>query len=199
MTHSIKILKFFALIGLLAILAGIGTVSFFFGGFFNVAANHPDPDIVNWALVQVRKASITRRATDRPPASLDDPDMVQAGSVAYTKNGCLQCHGEPGVESSKFSEGLNPPPDLRKVVTHRRPEELFWVIKNGIKMSAMPSFGADDPPVRDKTIWAIVAFLKMLSSVSDKNFKAWNETPLGANWVSACGPGLRSACGPGQK
>ena len=199
MTLSMKILNFFALIGLLAILGGIGTATFFFGGFFNVAANHPDPDIVNWALVQVRKASITRRATDRPPGSLDDPDMVQAGSVAYTKNGCINCHGEPGVESAKFSEGLTPPPDLRKVITDRRPEELFWVIKNGIKMSAMPSFGADDPPLRDKQIWAIVAFLKKLSSVSDENFKAWNETPLGGHWVPACGPGRMSGCGPGRE
>ena len=201
MNFPMKTLQFFlALIGLLAIVGGLGTAIFFFGGFFNVAANQPDPDIVNWALVQVRMASITRRATDRPPAgSLDDPAMVQAGALAYSKNGCTNCHGEPGVESAKFSEGLNPPPDLRKVVTDRTPEELFWVIKNGIKMSAMPSFGVDKPPVLNKNIWAIVAFLKKLSSVSDANFKAWNETPIGGQWVSGCGPGRASGCGPGRE
>jgi mono/diheme cytochrome c family protein len=193
-----KIRNFLALIGVLAILGGVGVPIFFFGGFFNVAANQPDPDIVNWALVQVRKASIARRATDRPPGSLDDPAMVQAGATAYTVNGCVNCHGEPGVESAKFAEGLNPPPDLRKVVTDRSPEELFWVIKNGIKMSAMPSFGADNPPVRDRTIWAIVAFLEKLARVSDKNFKAWNETPLGGYWVSGCSPERSSGCGPGR-
>jgi hypothetical protein len=112
----------------------------------------------------VRKASISRHAIDRPPAGLlDDPAMVQAGGLAYSKNGCTYCHGEPGVEPATFSEGLNPPPDLRAVVTDIRPEELFWVIKNRIKMTAMPSFGADNPPMRDKNIWAIVAFLKKLS------------------------------------
>jgi hypothetical protein len=59
-----KILNFLALIGLLAILGGIGTATFFFGGFFNVAASDPDPAIVNWALIQVRKASISRHAVD---------------------------------------------------------------------------------------------------------------------------------------
>ena len=34
-----KVLNFLALIGLLAILAGIGTATFFYGGFFNVAAS----------------------------------------------------------------------------------------------------------------------------------------------------------------
>jgi hypothetical protein len=189
-----------ALIGLLAIVGGIGSAIFFFGGFFNIAADHPDPEIVNWALVKVRVASIARRATDRPPAgSLDDPAMVQAGALAYSENGCTNCHGEPGVESAKFSEGLNPPPDLRKVVNHRTPEQLFWVIKNGIKMTAMPSFGVDRPPVRNNKIWAIVAYLRKLSTVSDANFKAWNETPLGGHWVSDCGPGRASGCGPGRE
>ena len=199
MTRSIKALNFLALIGLLAILGGIGAATFFFGGFFNVAANDPDPDIVNWSLIQVRKASISRHAIDRPPAGLlDDPAMVQAGGLAYSKNGCTYRHGAPGVEPATFSEGLNPPPDLRAVVTDIRPEELFWVIKNGIKMTAMPSFGADNPPVRDKSIWAIVAFLKKLASVSDKNFKAWSTTPPGKYQAPGCGPGLAPGCGPGR-
>src|ERR1017187_1883589 len=109
-------LKFLGLIGLLAILGGIGAAAFFFGGFFNVGADHPDPDIVNWALVHVRKASIARHATDRPPGSLDDPTLVRAGASAYSQLGCTNCHGEPGVEPAKFSGGLNPPPNLEKVV-----------------------------------------------------------------------------------
>jgi mono/diheme cytochrome c family protein len=195
-----KVIGFLAAIGALAIIGSVGAAIFFFGGYFNVAASQPDPKIVNWALVKVRMASITERATDRPPAgTLDDPAMIEAGALAYAKNGCADCHGEPGVQSATFSEGLNPPPDLRKVITDRRPEELFWVIKNGIKMSAMPGFGMDKPPVRDHEIWAMVAFLSKLSSVSDKNFKAWNETPAGGRWVSGCSPGPATGCGPGRE
>lgn len=189
-----------ALTGVLAIAGSIGAATYFFGGFFNVAASHPDPALVNWALVQIRMASIKRRAKFRPPAGLlGEPATVQAGALAYAKNGCANCHGEPGVLSATFSEGLNPPPDLRIVVNKRTPEELFWVIKNGIKMTAMPSFGIDTPPVRNSTIWAIVAYLGKLSSVSDANFKAWNETPIGGDWVAGCGAGRASGCGPGRK
>jgi mono/diheme cytochrome c family protein len=177
MTLPIRILKFLALLDLLAILGGIGAAAFFFGGFFNVAANHPDPDIVNWALVNVRKASIARHATDGPPTPLDEPALVRAGARAYAQSGCTNCHGGPGVEPAKFSDGLNPPPNLKKVVDVLLPKELFWVIKNGIKMTGMPSFGAEDPPVPDQEIWTIVAFLKKLSSVSDEDFKALTATP----------------------
>ncbi len=189
-----------AVIGLLAIVGGIGAAIFFFGGLFNVAADRPDPAVVNWAIVQVRKASIAWRATDRPPAGfLRNPAAVQAGALAYAEIGCVDCHGEPGVQSAKFAEGLEPPPDLRRVVTDRSPEDLFWVIKNGIKMTGMPSFGAGKSPVGDQKIWAIVAFLENLSSVSDANFKAWNKTPPGEHWVSGCGPGRASGCGPGRE
>jgi hypothetical protein len=102
------IFKLLRLIGLLAIFVGIGAVVFFFGGYFNVAADHPDPDIVNWALIQVRKASIARHATDQPPVSLEDPTWVRAGAWAYSQVGCINCHGGPGVKPAKFSEGLNP-------------------------------------------------------------------------------------------
>ena len=43
MSIPVKTQKVLALIGLLAILGGVGAAAFFFGGFFNVAANHPDP------------------------------------------------------------------------------------------------------------------------------------------------------------
>ena len=51
---------------------------------------------------------------------------------------------------------------------------MFWVVKNGIKMTGMPSFGAIGVP--DAEIWSIVAFLKKLPTVSDADFKAWSAT-----------------------
>ena len=95
------------------------------------------------------------------------------GARAYATRGCTNCHGGPGVEWQKFSEGLNPdPPDLKEVVPSREPRELFWVIKNGIKMTGMPSFTVAG--MSDSDIWAIVAFLKKLPSVSEADYKAWS-------------------------
>lgn len=115
------------------------------------------------------QASIVRHATDRPPGSLDDPALVREGARAYSQRGCANCHAGPGAEPDAFSARLNPPPNLKEVVNVLPPRELFWVIKNGIKMTGMPSFGASDPPVADQEIWTIVAFLKKLPSVSDED------------------------------
>jgi hypothetical protein len=64
------------------------------------------------------------------------------------------------------------PPDLKEIVNERTPSELFWVIKNGINMTGMPSFGAIEVP--DQEIWSIAGFLKKLPSVSEADFKAWS-------------------------
>jgi mono/diheme cytochrome c family protein len=172
-------LKLLALIGLLAIVAAIGAAVFLFGGYFSVGATADDPAIVNWALVKVRAASIARHATDAPAVALENPAVIRAGARAFSQRGCTNCHGGPGVEWAKFSEGLNPdPPDLKEVVGERTPAQLFWVIKNGIKMTGMPSFGKIEVP--DAEIWSIAAFLKKLPTVSDEDFKTWSADTAAA-------------------
>jgi hypothetical protein len=165
----IRVLVF---IGILAILGVIAAAAFFFGGFYSVAGTAGDPPVVSWALAHIRATSIARHATDNSTASLDDPAIVQAGARAFSTRGCTNCHGGPGVDWAKFAEGLRPePPDLKEIAPDRTPQQLFWVVKNGINMTGMPSFGAIDVP--DQEIWSIVAFVKKLPTVSDDDFKAW--------------------------
>jgi hypothetical protein len=171
--------RLLAFIGFLAIAGAIGAAVFFFGGFYSVAGTAYEPGIVKWALVHVRQASVNRNATDQPPMSLDDPALIQAGARSFVSRGCTNCHGGPGVEWAKFSEGLHPdPPDLKEVAPNREPRELFWVIKNGINMTGMPSFGAIEVP--DKELWSIVAFVKKLPKVTDADFKSWTSAAASA-------------------
>ena len=167
-------MRLLSVVGLLAIIVAIGAAVFFFGGFFNVGATAEDPGFVNWALIRVRLASIDRHATERPPGSLEDPATVRAGARAYAERGCVNCHGAPGVQWGKWSEGLRPdPPDLTKIVKEREPRHLFWVVKNGINMTGMPSFGAIG--MDDNEIWSVVAFLKKLPEVKEEDFKKWTQ------------------------
>ena len=169
-------MRILAMIGALAIIVGVGAAIFFFGGFYSVAGTAEDPAIVRWALIQIRTASINRYAHDQPPATINDPATTQAGAKAFAAHGCANCHGAPGVNWAKYSEGLHPdPPDLKEIVDHRSPSQLFWVVKNGVNMSGMPSFALAG--AKDEEIWSIVAFLKKLPSVSATDYKAWTAAP----------------------
>ena len=50
--------KFLAFIGVLAILSAIAVGIYFFGGFYNVSGTAADSDLVTWALIHIRTASI---------------------------------------------------------------------------------------------------------------------------------------------
>ena len=180
-------MRILATIGALAIIVGVGAAVFFFGGYYSIAGTAEDPSIVQWALIQVRTASIDRHAVDQPPASVSDPASIQSGAKAFAAHGCANCHGAPGVNWAKFSEGLHPdPPDLKEIVDHRSPSQLFWVIKNGINMTGMPSFALAG--AKDEEIWAIAAFLKKLPSVSEADYKAWTAPPAPAAAATPSAP-----------
>ncbi len=132
------------------------------------------------ALVQARTASIGRHADDQPPATSNDPVKTQDGARAFAAKGCANRRGAPGVNWAKFSEGLRPdPPDLKDVVNDRTPSQLFWVIRNGIDMTDMPSFAL--AAAKDENLWSIVAFLKKLPNISAADYKAWTAAPARNN------------------
>lgn len=168
-------MRVLAVIGALAIIIAIALAGFFFGGFYSVAATAEEPAFISSLLARTRVASVSRHAVDQPPANLEDAANVQAGARAFKSLGCFNCHGAPGLDWAKFSEGMKPdPPDLKDVVGERTPAQLFWVIKNGINMTGMPSFAKAG--AKDDDIWKVVAYLKKLPGVSEADFKSWTET-----------------------
>ena len=159
-----------AAIGLFSVIIAASAGVFFFGGYFNVAATAREPGLMRWALIQVREASVRRYATEQPTLAMTSPDVIRTGARAYSERGCVSCHGAPGAVWNKFSEGLRPdPPDPTDIVKSRSAEELFFVIKNGINMTGMPSFASSS----DQELWSIVAFLKQRPTVSSDQYKSW--------------------------
>ncbi|HXH83711.1 MAG TPA: c-type cytochrome, partial [Candidatus Tectomicrobia bacterium] len=51
------------------------------------------------------------------------------------------------------------PPHLPRVVAEWEPEELFYIVKHGVKFTAMPAWPTMN---RDDEVWAMVAFLRAL-------------------------------------
>ncbi len=168
-------MRLLALIGLLAIAGLVAAGGFFLGGFFDISTSWEDPAPVNRAIAQARNASIARHATDTPPGDLAAPQRVQAGARTFAQLGCANCHGAPGVKWQKFSEGMNPaPPDLKEEAAHLSPQQVFWVVKNGIRMTGMPGFR---DAAADDALWSVAAFVKKLPEVSDGDYATWTAPP----------------------
>ena len=168
-------LRLLTLIGLIAIVVGIAAAVYLFGGFYDVAANSETRGLVDNALERIRDASVSRRATAKPPMSLDDPDAIEAGARQFSELGCVKCHGAPGIRRDLFGRAMNPGPPGLKTLSENDPGEIFWIVKNGIRMTGMPSFGKAG--VGDNEIWQVVAFVRKLQTISGNDYKAWTATP----------------------
>jgi mono/diheme cytochrome c family protein len=164
----VKILsKLLAVLVVLAV-AGVAVV---YSGIIDVAATNPEPALVKALLEQTREHSIERRAKLIQPPPLGDPAQVSAGMEEYQEM-CSVCHGGPGVEVSHIAHGLNPPPPQFTRSMHDEPSEIFWIVKNGIKMTGMPAFG---PTHDDPTLWSIVAFLKNIDKLTPEQKAALSK------------------------
>ncbi len=83
---------------------------------------------------------------------------------------CIICHSAPGKERKAISKGMRPePPNLAETSKRWTTTQLFWIVKNGIKLTGMPAFGATHG---DDEIWNIVGFVRLLPEMSADTFRA---------------------------
>jgi mono/diheme cytochrome c family protein len=164
---------------------------------FNVAATD-----MHWPLTQsiidiARVRSIKAHAPGiGPPANLDDHKRVVAG-VSHFAEHCVSCHSAPGVQSGELANGMYPqPPVLTDSAKEWSAGELFWIIRNGIKMSGMPSW----PGRSDDDLWDIVAFLQKLPRMSEQEYASLVKegTPAGGQTApgrvpESCAPERRAS------
>ncbi|MGH9360428.1 MAG: c-type cytochrome, partial [Thermoanaerobaculia bacterium] len=140
-----------------------------YSGAYDVAATTPDEGVVAWAFETALERSLERRARGVEVPPLDRPEQLATGLVHYHEM-CVTCHGAPGVPASEIGAGLHPfPPELAEEAEELEPAELFWVVKNGIKMTGMPAFG---PTHSDEELWAIVAFVETLPEMLPQQYAA---------------------------
>lgn len=149
----------------LSVLA-IGASAFVYSGLYNIGADDHHTKPVFAALQTLRERSIHARSEDLSVPDLNDAQLILKGAGQYAAM-CTQCHLTPGMNDSELRPGMYPqPPNLSQ--TRVDPKDAFWVIKHGIKMSAMPAWGGshDDP-----TIWSMVAFLQKLPDMTPAQYK----------------------------
>jgi hypothetical protein len=167
------LLRFLAGLGVLAIVLVVAAAVYFFTGFYNVSALAGGNPALEWAVRNVREASVdTHAAAPAVPQWFSDPKTVAAGAHEFVEEGCVRCHGAPGRKPDKFARGMNPdPPSLAEAGRDDEPGQIFWTIKNGIRMTGMPAFGGR---TKDDEIWRAVAFIKHFDEVTPEQFKAWS-------------------------
>lgn len=131
---------------------------------FNVSAlPEPSPTEVYLATktlhIYVRRGS--REAIPLPPTSLQA--SIEEGDKLYGTD-CGDCHGLDGHKPTDAGRWMYPrAADLTsREVQQYSDRELFWIVRNGIRLSGMPAFGNVETP---EHIWNLVNYVRTLPAV----------------------------------
>jgi len=164
-------------------------------GVYDVSATNQHTAPVYNLLETSLRRSVKLRTTSMEVPALDDSDRIVRG-FRHFRAQCVQCHGAPGVAPEPFALGLTPAPASLVATAREWPAtEIHWVIRHGIKMSGMPAW---QYRMTDEQIWDVVAFMKVLPTLSPADYRDWSQqhAPWGALPADAAGsssPDLRLA------
>jgi mono/diheme cytochrome c family protein len=148
-------------------LGALGAALFVASGFYNIGADDHHTKATLTLITQLRDRSIQARLGSIQPQLAATPAMIESGAGNYAAL-CVGCHLAPGVTKSDLRTGLYPhPPNLAQedIQESRR---TFWIIKHGIKMSAMPAWGKT---LDDAAIWDVVAFVRKMPGMTPEDYQ----------------------------
>ena len=158
-----------AVFGLAAALAAALALGVFIrSGVYNIGADDHHTRLVLALIAELRERSVAVRARTLEVPDLTDNGRIAAGARRYAAL-CLGCHLAPGVRHSDLRPGLYPHPPNLSEQDPGDPRRAFWIVKHGIKMSAMPAWGRT---LDDASIWDVVAFLRSMPQLTPEAYQA---------------------------
>jgi cytochrome c oxidase subunit 1 len=135
----------------------IGALFIAWLGVYDVAATAGHAEPVAWFLHFTMRNSVKAHAPDLPVPPLDDASLIEKGR-RYADFRCAPCHRASGRSADVVAQAMVPaPPNISTLANGFDPDQLHWIVKHGIKMSAMPPWPARR---RDDEIWPLVAYLE---------------------------------------
>lgn len=156
--------------GMIAGVTILGIIVLYFAAPINVAARIGKFPGFSWVLhTYMKQWAQNWSAWVEKPAYLDlsDPALIRLGA-GYFESGCAACHGAPGRERNPIVELMEPPPPaLAPQIPTFSDNELYWIIWNGIRYTAMPGWTGNH---REDEVWAMVAFLRNYGSLSPQDY-----------------------------
>lgn len=157
---------------------GLGGVAFIYSGLFEAEASKPHSLLVDWTTKTTMTHSVRRHAVNIEAPASATLEQVIDGFCQYQTH-CVACHGAPAVPRESWANGLTPdPPYLVDARSKWRPRELYWIVRNGIKMTGMPAWERE---LSERQTWDVVAFLGVMPKLPPGTYASWRVAGL-------CGP-----------
>ena len=156
-------------------IAGLGGLAFIYSGLFEAEASKPHSKLIDWATKTTMTHSVRRHGTAIEAPASASAEQVMDGFCQFEAH-CVACHGGPGVARQSWVNGMTPdPPYLVDARSKWRPRELYWIVRNGIKMTGMPAW---EKEMSERQTWDVVAFLSAMPRLPAGTYASWRAAGL---------------------
>lgn len=144
------------------IVLGIGGWLYYRLGFADLRAKAPPSWFESEISVTALRASAARHApAGNNPIHATEANLLNGARLYRDK--CADCHGRPDNPVSDYGASFYPPaPQFMKVHPYLPDRENFYIIKNGVRRTAMPAWGNI---MADSEIWEVALFLGHLDNL----------------------------------
>ena len=115
-----------------------------------------------WLARRARASAVPAGARSLANPLPNTPEVL-AEARAHWADHCSGCHANDGSGDTQLGKSTYPPaPDMRQAATQNMTDgELFYIIQNGIRMSAMPAWGGGSSH-DEQDSWKLVHFIRHL-------------------------------------
>jgi len=158
---------------LLLILVGIvGGVAYILSRGISARA---EPSAVEAFIARrLRHLAIPRAGREAMNPVAASPEVLMEAMEHFADH-CAFCHANDGSGNTDIGKGLYPkPPDMKQAATQDLSDgELFYIIQNGVRFTAMPGFATDGS--QDQDSWKLVRFIRHLPMITDEELAQMKE------------------------
>ncbi len=153
---------------IVVIMCALGGFLTAWSGLYSVAASRGHWPGFELFLEFGMRSSVRTHALGIQVPSLDDQNRLRRGA-SHFERGCAVCHGSPDRPSMAVVRSMLPEPsDLKALVPTWKTNELFWIVRNGLKYTGMPAWPALE---REDEVWDVIAFLRELPTITPDRYR----------------------------
>ena len=139
----------------------LGSLAYFELGFSPMRSDVRPSALETGLMNSAVRAAVRRNASGLSAPRPANEEMLVAGGKLYLDD-CAGCHGTPGKPVRDIVAIYPPVPQLPHVGTQYSELEIYWIVKHGIRMTAMSAYG---PFYSDDQLWALAGFLHQIKTL----------------------------------
>ena len=147
-------------------LGGVVTLALFLRRGFSA---REEPTAVEAVVARtMRHLSVPSQARSMPNPVPLSPSILEEGRGHFADH-CAICHGNDGRGQTEIGKNLYPKaPDMTAAPTQSLSDgEIFYIIKNGVRLTGMPAWG-EATPEDDAASWHLVHFIRHLPRITEQ-------------------------------